>query len=64
MPSVRWESLSEARDADPKVMGAINESYQDGMIDGILIALGRKPLMGATSQAGYQSKPASAREQD
>ncbi len=56
------EALLEARNGDPKIMGAINESYQDGLIDGLLIALGKNPLLPGTSLAGYQAKPASPRD--
>jgi ParB/RepB/Spo0J family partition protein len=53
--------LGDARTGDPKIIGAVNESFQDGMIDGLLIALGRKPLLPATRVAGYQPKPATSR---
>ena len=55
------DMLADALAADPEIVGKINESYQDGLIDGLLLALGRKPKMPATSVAGYQPKPASTK---
>ncbi len=55
-------ALAEVRVADPDIMGNINLSYQDGMIDGLLIALGRKPRLPASSAAGFQTKPAVSQE--
>lgn len=52
-------ALAEAMKGDPAIIGAINESFQDGLIDGLRIALGMKPLLPATCAAGYQPKPAS-----
>jgi ParB-like chromosome segregation protein Spo0J len=51
--------LSDALKGDPEILGPVNESYQDGLIDGLMIALGRKPRMPASSQAGFQPKAAS-----
>ena len=55
------EALADAMEANPKIVGEINESYQDGLIDGLLIALGKQPLLPATRVAGFQPRPASAR---
>lgn len=53
--------LAEAMEANSKVVPPMNESFQDGLIDGLRIALGRKPLLPATCVPGYQPKAASAR---
>lgn len=55
------KALAEVMEGDPKVLGQINESFQDGLIDGLRIALGRKPLLPLTRAAGFQPQPASAR---
>lgn len=55
------ELLGEIMAADPEVVGAINESFQDGMIFALRSALGQSPSLPASSQAGFQAKPASSR---
>jgi hypothetical protein len=50
------KELKEVREWDAK--SKANDAYQAGVIDGILLCMGRKPLWPSEALAGYQVKPA------
>jgi ParB/RepB/Spo0J family partition protein len=54
--------LAEAASGEPEIIGDVNESYQDGLIDGLLIALGRKPKLPNSRAIGHTPGAASRKE--